>query len=84
MARLPFVEERAKRRDLKEEISLLDRHVGPDGGQYLIFRNDIASSLDQDREKIERARTDRDRREGAPVVAPEQPAARAVKAKVRE
>ena len=78
------IEDRAKRRDLNEEVSLLDRHLGPDGGHNLFLGNDVASSLDQHAEKVERARSDRDRPEGAMVVAPKQPAARAVKAKVRE
>ena len=71
LARLLPIEDRAKRRDLNEEVTLLDRHLGPDGGHDLFLRNDVASSFDQHAEKVERARPDRDRREGAMVVAPE-------------
>ena len=69
---------------MNEENGLLDRHPGPDGGHDLFLGNDVAASLDQHAEKIERARSDRDRRKGATVVATEQPAARAVKPKLRE
>ena len=78
------IEDRAERRDLNEEVSLLDRHLWPDGGHDLFLGNDVAPSLDQNAEKVERARSDRDGRKGAMVVATEQPAARGVKPKLRE
>ena len=84
LARLLPIEDCAERRDLNEEVSLLDRHLGPDGGHDLFLGNDVASSLDQYGEKVERARPDRDRREDAKVVAPEQSAAAAVEPKVGE
>jgi hypothetical protein len=84
LARLLWIKDRAKRRDLNEEVSLLDRHLGPDGGHDLFLRNDVAPSLDQHGEKVESARPDHDRRKDAKVAAPEQPAAGGVKAKVHE
>ena len=78
------VEDIAKRRYLKEEVGLLDRHLRPDGGHDLIFRNDEAPLFDQNGEKIKRARTDLDWRERRMTIASEQSAASAIKAKVSE
>jgi len=44
----------------------------------------ISPSLDQSPKNVERARPDRDRDEGALVVAPEQPTAKAVEPKLLE
>ena len=84
LARLLFVEDRAKRRDLNEEVALLDRHPGPDGRHDLFLRNDVAASFNQHGEKVERARPDHDRREGTMVVEPEKPAAGAIQPEVGE
>ena len=78
------IQDRTKRRNLNEEITLLDRRLGPDGGHYLFLRNDVASSVDQRSQQIERAPSDRDPRESATVVTPEQPAASAVEPKIRK
>jgi hypothetical protein len=62
----------------------LDRRLGPDGGHDFFLRNDGASPLDQHREEVERARPDHNRREVAMLVAPEQPAAGALGAKLHK
>ena len=81
LPRLRRVEDPAKSRDLNEQIALRDHRPGPAGAHDLFPRNDIASSLDQGRQDLERARSDRDRYEDAVGVASEQPAAGAVEAK---
>jgi hypothetical protein len=52
-ARVISIENRAKRRNLNEEIGLLDRHLGPDGGHDFFLRNDVAPPFDQQGEEIE-------------------------------
>jgi hypothetical protein len=84
LPRLPPIEDPAKGRDLNKQIILLDHRLGPHGGDDLFLRNDVASSLDQSGENVERSRPDRDRDEGTVVIAPEQPAAKAVEAKLLE
>ena len=68
LARLLSIEDRAKHRDLYEEIALLDRHLGPNGSHDLFFRNDLAPSFDQHSEKVVRAGPDHDQRQ---IIAPE-------------
>src|SRR6516165_7211582 len=67
-ARVLFIEDRAERRDLNEEITLRDSHLRPDGGHDLFLRNGVASPFNQQGEKVERPRPDRDRRGGAMIV----------------
>src|SRR5215472_15906675 len=81
LPRLRRVEDPAKGRDLNEQIALRYHRPGPAGAHDLFFRNDVASSLDQGPQNLERARPDRDWDEDAVGVAPEQPAAVAVEAK---
>jgi hypothetical protein len=78
---LACVEDPAKGRDLNEQIALRDHCPGPACAHDLYLRDDVASSLDQGRQDLERARPYRDRDEFTVGFTPEQPAAGAVEAK---
>jgi hypothetical protein len=78
------IKDPAKRRDLDEEITLLDHRLGPDGGDDLVLGNDVAPLFDQSSEDAQRALPNHDRNEGTAIVAPKQPAAGTVEPKLFE
>jgi len=73
--RPPAIEHRAKGRNLHRQIAGLDHRSGPDSGDDLVLGDDLARRLDQYAQNVERARADRDRDEGADVIAPIEAAA---------
>jgi len=69
--RPPLVENPAKCGDLHVEIAVLDRGSGPDRGNDLGPRDELARPLDQHAEDVERTRTHRQWRENAALVSSE-------------
>jgi hypothetical protein len=82
--RPPIVEHPAQRRYLYCQVAVFDHGCGPDSGDDLVFRNDLARPLDQDAKNVEAARADRDRLKRAGTIAAEQPTAAPVEAEVLE
>ncbi|HKD39543.1 MAG TPA: hypothetical protein VKB87_04550 [Myxococcaceae bacterium] len=67
-----MIEDAAKCRYLKREVAVLDRHIGPDGGHDLCFRQNLAMMLDQDGEQIEGSPAERKRRQNPTLAAPKE------------
>jgi hypothetical protein len=68
----PLVEDAAKYGHLNVEIAIFDRGSGPDRGNNLGSRDELARPLDQHAENVEGARTHRQRHENAALVSSEQ------------
>src|SRR6516162_7314656 len=71
----PLIEHPTKRRDLHSQVTVVDHGFGPDGGEEVVFRDDLTRPLDQHAENVERTRADRDGDEGAIIIVPKQTAA---------
>jgi hypothetical protein len=68
------IEDVPKRRDLNDQVIILDYRPRPDGNHDLVLRDQIPLPLDQHAEHVERARADRHRHENTTFTPPEQAA----------
>jgi hypothetical protein len=67
-----LIKSTAKRRDLHVQIVVLNHCCGPDGGDDLASRYEIARPTEQHAEHVERARADFDRNRSGTLIPPKQ------------
>jgi hypothetical protein len=79
-----LVEDPAQRSDLDSQVTVFDNGSAPHGGDDLVFRDQLAAPLKQERQDVERPRAEPHRNLSAVLAPPEQPTTAPVEPKPLE
>ena len=78
------IQDAAKGQDLDRQVTVRDHDPWPDGSHDLVFRNEVAVSLDEHAEHVKRARPDRHRNKSTVLVGAKQTTAPPIETKPLE